>query len=43
MFTKTKKDNAILDDRPVMKAIKNEMAADQLNQETKFAALTRDE
>lgn len=40
MFTKTKKDGPILDERPVMKAIKNEMAADQLNQETKFAALT---
>jgi len=28
MFTKNKKDGPVLDERPVMKAIKNEMAAD---------------
>jgi len=41
MFNKQKKETfGGRDERPVMKAIKNEMAVDQLKEESKFAALT---
>ena len=40
MFSKQKKEMIMVEERPVMKAIKNEMVVDQRKQETQFQALT---